>query len=147
LQGKRDGSTRDEAFAWESREFLRKKLIGQVRAEAAAAGSTAVWMHLACLYCKMFSEAVCSTLTFDHQTFCPLLQPCVFRVDYTVEVAGNKEFGSLFLQNGQQQENVALSIVQNGWAKVSSCSICCSTAVGNNIMVSADRQGVLHYAW
>ena len=29
-QGKRDGSTRDEAFAWESREFLRKKLIGQV---------------------------------------------------------------------------------------------------------------------
>jgi hypothetical protein len=42
----------------------------------------------------------------------------VFRVDYTVEVAGNKEFGSLFLQNGQQQENVALSIVQNGWAKV-----------------------------
>lgn len=54
----------------------------------------------------------------------------MFRVDYTVEVAGNKEFGSLFLQNGQQQENVALSIVQNGWAKVrkmragrSSCTI------------------------
>jgi hypothetical protein len=36
LQGKRDGSTRDEAFAWDSREFLRKKLIGQVRAEPAA---------------------------------------------------------------------------------------------------------------
>lgn len=36
-QGKRDGTTRDEAFAWESREFLRKKLVGQVRAEAAAA--------------------------------------------------------------------------------------------------------------
>lgn len=30
LQGKRDGSTRDEPFAWEAREFLRKKLIGQV---------------------------------------------------------------------------------------------------------------------
>lgn len=46
------------------------------------------------------------------------LQPCVFKVDYTVEVAGNKEFGSLFLQHGQQQENVALTIVQSGWAKV-----------------------------
>eukprot|EP00878_Enallax_costatus_P006933 GHUV01007265.1.p1 GENE.GHUV01007265.1~~GHUV01007265.1.p1 ORF type:complete len:560 (+),score=208.13 GHUV01007265.1:80-1759(+) len=71
--GKRDGSTRDEPFAWESREFLRKKLIGQA---------------------------------------------VVFRVDYVVEVAGNKEFGSVFLQQGQQQENIALSIVQNGWAKV-----------------------------
>lgn len=42
----------------------------------------------------------------------------MFKVDYTVEVAGNKEFGSVFLQKGQQQENVALTIVQNGWAKV-----------------------------
>jgi hypothetical protein len=42
----------------------------------------------------------------------------VFRVDYVVEVAGNKEFGSVFLQQGTQQENVALSVVQNGWAKV-----------------------------
>jgi staphylococcal nuclease domain-containing protein 1 len=31
-QGRRDG-TKDEAFAWESREFLRKKLIGQVLAK------------------------------------------------------------------------------------------------------------------
>ncbi len=30
FQGKRDGSTRDEAFAWQSREFLRKRAIGQV---------------------------------------------------------------------------------------------------------------------
>jgi hypothetical protein len=42
----------------------------------------------------------------------------VFKVDYVVEVAGNKEFGSVFLQQGTQQENVALSVVQNGWAKV-----------------------------
>lgn len=47
-----------------------------------------------------------------------LLQPCVFKVDYVVEVAGNKEFGSVFLQQGGQQENVALAVVQNGWAKV-----------------------------
>lgn len=51
---------------------------------------------------------------------CPCVptQPCVFKVDYVVEVAGNKEFGSVFLQQGGQQENVALSVVQNGWAKV-----------------------------
>jgi hypothetical protein len=42
----------------------------------------------------------------------------VFRVDYVVEVAGNKEFGSVILQQGTQQENIALSVVQNGWAKV-----------------------------
>lgn len=29
-QGKRDGTTKDEPFAWQAREFLRKKLIGQV---------------------------------------------------------------------------------------------------------------------
>lgn len=46
------------------------------------------------------------------------LQPCVFKVDYTVEQAGNKEFGSVFLQKDNKQENVALAIVQNGWAKV-----------------------------
>jgi hypothetical protein len=42
----------------------------------------------------------------------------VFKVDYVVEVAGNKEFGSVFLQQGGQQENVAAAVVQNGWAKV-----------------------------
>lgn len=40
-----------------------------------------------------------------------------------VEVAGNKEFGSVFLQQGGQQENVALSVVQNGWAKVGGDSL------------------------
>ncbi|GBF98194.1 hypothetical protein Rsub_10694 [Raphidocelis subcapitata] len=71
--GKRDGTTKDEPFAWQSREFLRKKLIGQ---------------------------------------------SVVFRIDYVVEAIGNKEFGSVFLPSGQQSENVSLSIVQNGWAKV-----------------------------
>ncbi|GLC57824.1 hypothetical protein PLESTB_001270800 [Pleodorina starrii] len=68
--GKRDGSSKDEPFAWESREFLRKKCIGQ---------------------------------------------PCVFRVDYVVEAIGNREFGSVFLN---QQDNVAIAVVSNGWAKV-----------------------------
>ena len=31
LQGKRDGSTQDEALAWDSRKFLRKLCIGKVR--------------------------------------------------------------------------------------------------------------------
>lgn len=35
-----------------------------------------------------------------------------------VEAAGNKEFGSVFLQQGTEKENVAVSVVQNGWAKV-----------------------------
>lgn len=49
-------------------------------------------------------------------------QPVVFRVDYVVEAIGNKEFGSVFLQapagGGGGQENVALSAVRAGWAKV-----------------------------
>ncbi|GLI65134.1 hypothetical protein VaNZ11_008590 [Volvox africanus] len=68
--GKRDGSSKDEPFAWDSREFLRKKCIGQ---------------------------------------------PCVFRVDYVVEAIGNREFGSVFLN---QQDNVAIAVVANGWAKI-----------------------------
>ncbi|GFR42157.1 hypothetical protein Agub_g3009 [Astrephomene gubernaculifera] len=68
--GKRDGTSKDEPFAWDSREFLRKKCIGQ---------------------------------------------PCVFRVDYVVEAIGNREFGSLFLN---QQDNVAVDVVAQGWAKV-----------------------------
>lgn len=42
----------------------------------------------------------------------------MFKVDYVVEAAGNKEFGSVFLQQGTEKENVAVSVVQNGWAKV-----------------------------
>ena len=30
LQGRRDGSTRDEPFAWQAREFLRKFCVGKV---------------------------------------------------------------------------------------------------------------------
>lgn len=33
-QGKRDGTVRDEPFAWASREFLRKKCIGQASRNA-----------------------------------------------------------------------------------------------------------------
>lgn len=33
LQGRRDGSTRDEPFAWQAREFLRKLCVGKVNAE------------------------------------------------------------------------------------------------------------------
>ena len=34
MQARRDGSTADEPFAWQSREFLRQKSIGQVHAFA-----------------------------------------------------------------------------------------------------------------
>ena len=29
-RGKRDGSTPDEAYAWQAREFIRKKCVGKV---------------------------------------------------------------------------------------------------------------------
>jgi hypothetical protein len=38
LQGRRDGSSGDEPFAWEAKEFLRKKCIGQVRGRGSASG-------------------------------------------------------------------------------------------------------------
>lgn len=40
----------------------------------------------------------------------------VFKIDYVVEQLGNREFGSVFLN---EKENVALAVVSNGWAKVS----------------------------
>lgn len=68
--GRRDGTTRDEPFAWQSREFLRKLCVGK---------------------------------------------PCVFRVDYTLEQAGGKEFGTVFIN---EKENVAATLLAAGWAKV-----------------------------
>jgi hypothetical protein len=41
------------------------------------------------------------------------LQACVFKVDYVVEQI-TRDFGSVFIG----QENVALTVVSNGWAKV-----------------------------
>ncbi|CAI5976211.1 unnamed protein product [Closterium sp. NIES-64] len=63
---RRDG--RDEPFAWESREFLRKKCIGQ---------------------------------------------EVVFKVDYAVPSI-HREFGNVFIGD----TNIALAIVQAGWARV-----------------------------
>lgn len=70
MQGRRDGSTRDEPFAWQSREFLRKLCVGK---------------------------------------------PCVFRVEYTIEAAGNREFGSVFIN---ERDNIALASVSAGWTRV-----------------------------
>jgi endonuclease YncB( thermonuclease family) len=42
------------------------------------------------------------------------LQTVVFKVDYVVEQIGSKEFGSVFLG----QENIALTVVAAGYAKV-----------------------------
>ncbi|KAK9813035.1 hypothetical protein WJX72_007851 [[Myrmecia] bisecta] len=69
--GRRDGSTPEEPFAWQSREFLRTKAIGQ---------------------------------------------PCVFRVDYTLENIPGREFGSVFI--GEANENLAMSVVAAGWSKI-----------------------------
>lgn len=47
----------------------------------------------------------------------------MFRVDYVVEAIGNREFGSVFLN---QNDNVALAVVAAGWAKVrGGCVVAC----------------------
>jgi hypothetical protein len=45
----------------------------------------------------------------------PALQPCVFRVDYALEAAGGREFGSVIIN---ERENVGSALVANGLAKV-----------------------------
>lgn len=39
----------------------------------------------------------------------------MFRVDYTLEQAGGKEFGTVFIN---EKENVAATLLAAGWAKV-----------------------------
>lgn len=50
-------------------------------------------------------------------TCLPLPQPVIFRVEYALEQAGGREFGSVFLS---ERENVALALVAAGLAKVRS---------------------------
>ncbi|XP_074613274.1 staphylococcal nuclease domain-containing protein 1-like [Acropora palmata] len=64
--------TRDEPFAWEAREFLRKKLIGK---------------------------------------------EVLFTVEYKVPGTG-REYGCIFLQKGQELENITESIVSEGLVEV-----------------------------
>lgn len=49
---------------------------------------------------------------------CGRLQPCTFKVDYTLPTAPGLDFGSVFVANGT--ENLALSVAAAGWAKVRS---------------------------
>jgi endonuclease YncB( thermonuclease family) len=44
-----------------------------------------------------------------------VLQRCVFKVDYTIDAAGGREFGSVVIN---ERENVAVTVVAAGWAKV-----------------------------
>jgi staphylococcal nuclease domain-containing protein 1 len=53
-----------------------------------------------------------------------LLQPVIFKVDYKVEAIGNKEFGSVFVEGPGGNENIAVSVVSNGWAKVTALNTC-----------------------
>eukprot|EP00951_Prasinocladus_malaysianus_P011260 scaffold83138_cov30-Prasinocladus_malaysianus.AAC.1 len=102
-QGRRDGTTKDEPFAWESREFLRKKAIGQV-------------CHHRCLT----KAGSCLLSVSSNQAFHKLgmlAQPCVFRIDYTLEGVA-REFGSVFIGTSNPPENLAVSIVEAGWARV-----------------------------
>lgn len=46
-----------------------------------------------------------------------VVQKCTFKVDYTLENIPGREFGSVFVNNN----NVALKVVSDGWAKVKKC--------------------------
>lgn len=48
------------------------------------------------------------------------LQPCTFKVDYTLPTAPGMEFGSVFIR--EKPENLAALVVAAGWAKVSTPS-------------------------
>lgn len=57
------------------------------------------------------------------------LQPCTFKVDYTLPIAPGMEFGSVFI--GDQPENLAVTVVAAGWARVSiAASALCSVISG-----------------
>lgn len=98
LQARRDGSTVDDPFAWHSREYLRKKCIGQV--------STVLRTVQLCVLDHYSSAVVCASR----------LQACIFKVDYVLENIPGREFGSVFLS--ATNENLALLVVSNGWSKV-----------------------------
>ncbi|KDD73715.1 hypothetical protein H632_c1898p0, partial [Helicosporidium sp. ATCC 50920] len=42
-------------------------------------------------------------------------KPVVFRTEYAVEAAGNREFGTVFVN---ERENVGLAVASGGWARV-----------------------------
>ncbi len=68
-------------------------------------------------------------------TLTQCLQPCTFKVDYTLENIPGREFGSVFLTD--KNENLALAVVSCGWSKVGkhpNQSAC---------LVAADAAGVL----
>ena len=46
------------------------------------------------------------------------MQACTFKVDYILENIPGREFGSVFIGSS---ENVALTVVSKGWAKVRLC--------------------------
>ncbi len=116
MQGRRDGSTSDEAFAWQSREFLRKKTVGQVRRQFGA--------HAQLGTCEQerrpLPKVICVILPIVWNVSCRLhTQKCTFKVDYTLPAAPGMEFGSVFV--GEKNENVAAAVVAAGWAKVGVC--------------------------
>lgn len=130
MQGRRDGSTRDEPFAWQSREFLRKLCVGKVRWAVVGGRQGVAWVALST---HQHQSAACAgsppqplippALSPTHRpTGCSTLpptaclQPCVFRIDYALEAAGGKEFGTVFIN---EKENVAVSLLGAGWGKVS----------------------------
>ena len=121
-QGKRDGSTKDEPFAWDARELLRKKAIGKVgRCEFVCFhpgpppdGLSSPTCRTPVAACSEFRQS--GSRLYHMLAWLPscTLQPATFKVDFTIEQAGNKEFGTVFVGS----ENLAEVMVAAGLAKV-----------------------------
>jgi hypothetical protein len=65
------------------------------------------------------------------------VQPCTFKVDYTLPIAPGMEFGSVFI--GDQPENLAVTVVAAGWARVSTAAFAlCHVNCGPSLLHGSD---------
>ena len=63
------------------------------------------------------------------------MQACTFKVDYTLPIAPGMEFGSVFI--GDQPENLAVTVVTAGWARVSTAAIALSHEICGPALVDS----------
>ena len=71
--------------------------------------------------CPSTASPYCATDVFHDSSLVQptsvfLLQPCTFKVDYTLENVPGREFGSVFLTD--KNDNLAVAVVSSGWSKV-----------------------------
>ena len=99
---------KDEPFAWESREYLRKRVIGK-QSQPAATTSSRDRLGAHGLDTVRF---VVSLTLFSVSWWC-LLRAVKFNIGYSHEDSG-REYATVWVDG----DNLAVDILQHGWAKV-----------------------------